>query len=507
MLPRLSRRALTCVLAATAATAALLSSLAAPMPAEARTTGLAAAACPAGGIVSQHFHSGHNGVDIANDVGTPIYAVGDGEVTISGYTGDYGQWIRILHPDGRISEYGHMSRRDVFVGDHVAAGQQIALMGAEGNSTGPHLHLRIWGDQSTSYGIDPEAYLAERGVVLPCVPGSGPRPKPLVYPAESGRVVSARSADGRLEVFAAGADGVHHAWQQEVNGNWSAWEPLGGPGNAELAIAPNADGRLEMFALSGATFQHRWQLAPSGGWSNWENFGGGGRDTAAGVNADGRIEVYASGPAGLFHRYQTAPSGGWSEWEPTGGGPADSRVEMEKSPDGRLEVFALGRDSFQHKYQTDPNGGWTPWDGFGGGGRDLTAAHNADGRLEVFASGPAGVFHKYQTSPSSWSEWEPTGGPADAQLTSEHTPDGRVEVFAVNGTTAMHMWQRAVNAPYGEWSAFGGGGTEVTAAANADGRIEIFGTSRAGVHHKWQTGFSTWSEWSWLSDTAGPGLD
>ncbi|MER6100747.1 transglycosylase SLT domain-containing protein, partial [Streptomyces sp. NPDC001728] len=75
-----------------------------------------------------------------------------------------------------------------------------------------------------------------------------PGPGPLVYPGESGRVVSARSADGRLEVFAAAADGVHHAWQTESNGNWSAWEALGGPGNAELAIAPNADGRLEMFA-------------------------------------------------------------------------------------------------------------------------------------------------------------------------------------------------------------------------------------------------------------------
>ncbi|MFJ8207754.1 peptidoglycan DD-metalloendopeptidase family protein [Streptomyces sp. NPDC096033] len=490
-----------------AATAVLLSALSVPAAtgsAEARPAELSAA-CPTTGWVSQHFHSGHNGVDIANDVGTPIYAVGDGEVTISGYTGDYGQWIRVLHPDGRISEYGHMSRRDVSVGDHVVAGQQIALMGAEGtNVDGSHLHLRIWGDRSTSYGIDPEAYLAERGVVLPCTPGSGPRPKPPVYPAESGRVVSARSADGRLEVFAAGADGVHHAWQQEVNGNWSAWEPLGGPGNAELAIAPNADGRLEMFALSGSTFQHRWQLSPSGGWSNWETFGGGGRDTAAGVNADGRIEVYASGTVGLFHRYQLVPNGGWSEWEPTGGGPADSRVEMEKSPDGRLEVFALGADAFQHAYQTAPSGGWSPWETFGGGGHDLTVDHNADGRLEVFASGPNGVFHKYQTDEVSWSGWEGVGGPADAQLSSERTPDGRVEVFAMNGSTAMHTWQRAVNGAYGDWNAFGGGGSEVTAVTNADGRMEVFGTNHTGTFHKWQTGFSTWSEWTWLNLTAGP---
>ncbi|WP_326700540.1 M23 family metallopeptidase [Streptomyces sp. NBC_01754] len=504
MLPGFSRHTLNWVFTATAALL-LPALLPATQAAAART--VTVAACPAAGFVSQHFHSGHNGVDIANGVGTPIHAVGDGEVTISGFEPGYGQWIRVLHPDGRISEYGHMVRRDVSVGDRVAAGQQIALMGSEGQSTGPHLHLRIWGDRSASYGIDPEAYLAEHGVVLPCTPGSAPRPEPMVYPAESGRVVSARSADGRLEVFAAGADGIHHAWQQEANGDWSEWESLGGPGNAELAIAPNADGRLELLAINGDTFQHRWQLRPSGGWSGWETFGGGGRDTAAGVNTDGRIEVYASGPTGLFHRYQTAPNGGWSGWESAGGGPADSRVQMEKSSDGRLEVFALSGAGFQHRYQTTPNGGWSSWSGFGEGGHDLTVDHNADGRLEVFASGPAGVFHKYQTDTAGWSGWEPMGGLADSQLTSERTPDGRVEVFAMNGTTATHIWQTAVNAPYSDWAPFGTGGTEVIAATNADGRIEVFGTNPTGVFHKWQTGFATWSEWNWLNSSAGPGVD
>ncbi|MFH8473704.1 hypothetical protein [Streptomyces sp. NPDC018000] len=334
-----------------------------------------------------------------------------------------------------------------------------------------------------------------------------PGPGPLVYPAESGRVVSARSADGRLEAFAAGADGVHHAWQTSVNGNWSDWEPLGGPGGAELAIGPNADGRLELFAINGNVFQHLYQLSPSGQWSGWENFGGGGKDIAVGANGDGRLEVFASGPAGVFHKYQTAPSSGWSDWESAGGGPANSRIEMEKSPDGRLEVFALNGDVFQHQYQTAVNGSWSAWENFGGGGHDLTLDHNQDGRLEVFASGPTGVFHKYQTNPTSWSGWEPTGGPAGSQLTSQRTADGRVEVFAINGNVAQHLWQTGVNAPYGQWESFGTGGTEVTATANADGRIEVFGTSSAGVYHKWQTGFSTWSDWAWLNSTSGPAVN
>ncbi|MEU8842060.1 peptidoglycan DD-metalloendopeptidase family protein [Streptomyces roseus] len=501
----ISRRAWGLVLTATAA---VVPALVAPSTAAARSAGFAAS-CPNSGWIIQHYSQEHNGIDIASDYGTPIYAVGDGEVLVSGPADGYGQWIRILHGDGTISEYGHMQRRDVATGDHVRAGQQIALVGSEGQSEGPHLHLRIWGDPNASVRTDPEPYLAERGVTFPCVPGQGPgpRPAPVVHPVESGRVVSARSADGRLEVFAAGADGVHHAWQTAVNGGWSPWEALGGPGNAELALAPNADGRLELLAINGDTFQHRYQSAPSGGWSGWEPFGGGGRDIAAGTNADGRIEVFASGPAGIFHRYQNAPSGGWSGWEPTGGGPAQGRIEMDKSPDGRLEVFAVNGDTFQHQYQTAVNGGWSSWEEFGGGGRDLTVDHNADGRLEVFASGPVGVFHKYQTGPASWSQWEPSGGPADSQLTSERTADGRVEVFAINNTVAMQTWQTGLNAPYSQWAEFGGGGSEVTAATNADGRIEVFGTSGSGVFHKWQTGFSTWSQWAWVTNTAGPAVN
>lgn len=178
------------------------------------------------------------------------------------------------------------------------------------------------------------------------------------HPYASGRVVSARSADGRLETFAAGANGVYHSWQTEVNGGWSAWEFKGGPGGAQLAIAQNADGRLELFALSGATFDHMWQTAPNAGWSGWANFGGGGYRLAAGTNADGRIEVAASNGSGVFHRWQTAPSGGWSDWAGMGAAPANSRLAMESAPDGRLEIFALSDSTFGHLWQTAVNGGW-----------------------------------------------------------------------------------------------------------------------------------------------------
>ncbi|MBB5953844.1 hypothetical protein FHS29_000414 [Saccharothrix tamanrassetensis] len=324
------------------------------------------------------------------------------------------------------------------------------------------------------------------------------------HPYPSGLVVSARSADGRLETFAAGSDGIHHSWQTAVNGGWSDWRFVGGPQDAQLSIASNSDGRLELFALSGNTFDHMWQTTANGEWSGWANFGGGGYRVAAGNNADGRIEVFASNTNGVFHKWQTGP-GTWSNWEGLGG-PADSRLAMETSPDGRLEVFALSDTTFGHLFQTAPNGGWSAWEAFGGGGQDLAVSHNQDGRLEVFASSPAGVFHKWQTSRTSWSDWEGTGGIGNAELATGRSVDGRVEVFAINSDVAVHTWQSRPNASYSAWETFGTGGTEITAGNNADGRIEVLGTSHAGVYHKWQTGFTTWSDWAWLNDSAGPAV-
>ncbi|MGV9271054.1 hypothetical protein ACWDRR_41185 [Kitasatospora sp. NPDC003701] len=326
------------------------------------------------------------------------------------------------------------------------------------------------------------------------------------HPYQSGRMVSGRDADGRLETFVAGPGGVWHTWQLSANGGWSEWVDEGGPANAQLAVAPNRDGRLEVFALNGTTLDHMWQTAPNAGWSGWAGLGGGGSRIAAGGNADGRIEVFASGPTGVFHTWQTAPNGPFAAWAGLGG-PAAARLQMESAPDGRLEVFALSDTTFGHLYQTAPNGGWSAWDAFGGGGHDLTVSHNTDGRLEVFASNATGVFHRWQTGPTGWSGWTGTdGAAAGSELSSARSADGRIEVFAINGGTATHLWQTAVNGDWSPWETFGTGGTGVAAATNQDGRLEVLGSSGAGVFHRWQTGFSTWSGWSWLNSTAGPAL-
>lgn len=89
----------------------------------------------------------HYGIDIAAPIGTPIYATYAGTVTgvgaglLPGRSGDRN--ILIQNPDGERQYYGHNDTALVRVGQKVAAGEQIATVGARGNVTGPHLHLEI----------------------------------------------------------------------------------------------------------------------------------------------------------------------------------------------------------------------------------------------------------------------------------------------------------------------------------------------------------------------------
>lgn len=125
-------------------------------------------ALPASGAFTSGFGprwgSFHSGVDIANGLGTPIYAAMAGTVIDSGPASGYGNWIRIRHDDGSITVYGHMQTLAVSVGQRVAAGEYIAGMGSMGFSTGSHLHFEIWPDGVNA--ADPQAWLAARGIYL-----------------------------------------------------------------------------------------------------------------------------------------------------------------------------------------------------------------------------------------------------------------------------------------------------------------------------------------------------
>ncbi|MFD4369371.1 M23 family metallopeptidase [Rhodococcus sp. NPDC058521] len=105
----------------------------------------------------------HGGIDIAAAIGTPVVATEGGEVISAGPADGFGQWVRILHPDGATSIYGHINEFLVNVGQQVAAGQQIATVGNLGQSTGPHLHFEL--HDAAGNKIDPAGWLAEKGVL------------------------------------------------------------------------------------------------------------------------------------------------------------------------------------------------------------------------------------------------------------------------------------------------------------------------------------------------------
>ncbi|GFG55740.1 hypothetical protein CQY20_08155 [Mycolicibacterium agri] len=104
----------------------------------------------------------HGGIDIANSIGTPIYAAADGVVIDVGPTAGYGAWVKLRHADGTVTLYGHINSWNVNVGQRVWAGDQIAQMGNRGNSTGPHLHFEVL--QNGSNRVDPVGWLAKRGL-------------------------------------------------------------------------------------------------------------------------------------------------------------------------------------------------------------------------------------------------------------------------------------------------------------------------------------------------------
>ncbi len=98
---------------------------------------------------------GNNGVDVANNCGTPIYAAAAGTVILSdgsGWNGGYGKYIQIKHPNGVVTLYGHASQLLVSQGEQVAQGQLIMLMGTTGRSTGCHLHFEVHGAKNPLAG-------------------------------------------------------------------------------------------------------------------------------------------------------------------------------------------------------------------------------------------------------------------------------------------------------------------------------------------------------------------
>jgi murein DD-endopeptidase MepM/ murein hydrolase activator NlpD len=108
---------------------------------------------PARGTVTSEYGTRwgrlHAGMDIANSIGTPIWASKAGTVILAGTQSGYGLTVVIDHGGGFTTLYAHMSRLNTSQGARVSQGQTIGAMGNSGHSTGPHVHFE------TRYGGSP----------------------------------------------------------------------------------------------------------------------------------------------------------------------------------------------------------------------------------------------------------------------------------------------------------------------------------------------------------------
>ncbi|AKJ42374.1 Glycyl-glycine endopeptidase lytM precursor [Pragia fontium] len=86
----------------------------------------------------------HKGVDFAMPIGSPVLAVGDGEVVVAKFSGAAGNYVAIRHGRQYSTRYMHLNKLLVKPGQKVKRGDRIALSGNTGRSTGPHLHYELW---------------------------------------------------------------------------------------------------------------------------------------------------------------------------------------------------------------------------------------------------------------------------------------------------------------------------------------------------------------------------
>jgi len=86
----------------------------------------------------------HKGTDYAAPVGTPIMATANGRVEKASYTRGNGNYVKVKHNGTYSTQYLHMKRRKVKVGQYVKQGDVIGWVGMTGNTSGPHVCYRFW---------------------------------------------------------------------------------------------------------------------------------------------------------------------------------------------------------------------------------------------------------------------------------------------------------------------------------------------------------------------------
>jgi hypothetical protein len=325
------------------------------------------------------------------------------------------------------------------------------------------------------------------------------------------QVVMGNNADGRLQAFALGGDGMVYSEWQTLSGGWSGWSNFGGTQIQQIALGRNADGRLELFAVGGDHVVYTMsQTFKNEGWGAWSLLGPSHvTSVSVGTDQDGRLEFFTLMTDGTVdHLWQDTPSGSWDRsvyrlgyvTDPPVGSIAWSiqhfgirQIELGNRADGRIEVFVVGNDyQLYTMTQSSPNGGkahndWTTWTTPGPYRADLSqiaVGQNLDGRLQLFAlAGDRSVYTIAETAPNGyWSydiPWTSLGGSAIASISVGTGPDGRLWLVAIGSDNRVYdQSEIAPNGPFSQaWKTLGGIVSQIALANEADRSLDVFGLS------------------------------
>ena len=131
---------------------------------------------PTGGEINDEFHfrqrhpvtgkpQFHDGVDMTGKLGTPVKTVDNGTVIFSGFVQNYGNRVEILHEDGTITTYSHLSNFNVKSGDTISQGSVLGAVGSTGTSSGPHLHFETIVPNNSPLASSENAHSAKGKVI------------------------------------------------------------------------------------------------------------------------------------------------------------------------------------------------------------------------------------------------------------------------------------------------------------------------------------------------------
>ena len=236
-----------------------------------------------------------------------------------------------------------------------------------------------------------------------------------------------------LQVIAIGADNaVSTIWQDQPNGPWSTWEPMGGWASRVSAVI-NANGGIEVYVIgSDNAVWRNWEDSAGGAWKGWQSLGGWGREVAAAVTSrpNGGVEVHIIGSDdAVWHRWQDASLGNWSNWESMGGSFSGGLVAKPLAPAG-IGVFAIATDGVvQARQQKTPFGDWFDWQSVAGAtAQSIAVTPTQQGGAEIYAVSANGtVNHAWRERPNlGWTAWTALDfEPADGRIaTLNFNPSG-----------------------------------------------------------------------------------